>query len=319
MFLGRSPCSPYDRERPRDSVSTLGSMTAPPARAGRPAPPLGGTQVDRLHAQLILTVSTVIVEKNKNKIKIRLQVWFAAGASSANRVSASRTVPVPGPGPPVTGPWLWQPPELFGASCRVRVFSFLFCVVCRKKRKKCSQIIKKGWKKKPTTTTPLEPSVEVWLVECLDLRLDVSDERSEGMKNLHVVRMWRRTLKFLSGSSNNNHNKNNSERDAAWGGTVRVAVCQSVCSWRVRAAGRDLPLSSLRARKSQILCAARTVWRCGHLSSSSSSPSTLPPPPPPPPRGFVYPQLAPIRDARGHVTSPLFGPITTRRPGGTLP
>lgn len=81
-------------------------MTAPPARAGRPAPPLGGTQVDRLHAQLILTVSTVIVEKNKNKIKIRLQVWFAAGASAANRVSASRTVPVPGPGPPVTGPWL---------------------------------------------------------------------------------------------------------------------------------------------------------------------------------------------------------------------
>lgn len=55
MFLRTSPCSPYDRARPRDSVSTLGSMTAPPARAGRPAPPLGGTQADRPHAELVLS------------------------------------------------------------------------------------------------------------------------------------------------------------------------------------------------------------------------------------------------------------------------
>lgn len=37
-----SPCSPYDRERPRDSVSTLGSMSALPAWAGDSAT-LGGT------------------------------------------------------------------------------------------------------------------------------------------------------------------------------------------------------------------------------------------------------------------------------------
>lgn len=42
MFLGMSPCSPYDRERPRDSVSTLGSMSALPAWAGDSAT-LGGT------------------------------------------------------------------------------------------------------------------------------------------------------------------------------------------------------------------------------------------------------------------------------------
>lgn len=62
MFLRTSPCSPYDRARPRDSVSTLGSMTAPPARAGRPAPPLGGTQADRPHAELVL--SSVRNQKN---------------------------------------------------------------------------------------------------------------------------------------------------------------------------------------------------------------------------------------------------------------
>lgn len=42
MFLGMCPCSPYDRESPRDSVSTLGSMSALPAWAGYSAP-LGGT------------------------------------------------------------------------------------------------------------------------------------------------------------------------------------------------------------------------------------------------------------------------------------
>lgn len=42
MFLGMCPCSPYDRESPRDSVSTLGSMSALPAWAGDSAP-LGGT------------------------------------------------------------------------------------------------------------------------------------------------------------------------------------------------------------------------------------------------------------------------------------
>ena len=34
MFLGMCPCSPYDRASPRDSVSTLGSMSALPAWAG---------------------------------------------------------------------------------------------------------------------------------------------------------------------------------------------------------------------------------------------------------------------------------------------
>lgn len=42
MFLGMCPCSPYDRESPRESVSTLGSMSALPAWAGDSAP-LGGT------------------------------------------------------------------------------------------------------------------------------------------------------------------------------------------------------------------------------------------------------------------------------------
>lgn len=42
IFLGMCPCSPYDRESPKDSVSTLGSMSARPAWAGDSAP-LGGT------------------------------------------------------------------------------------------------------------------------------------------------------------------------------------------------------------------------------------------------------------------------------------
>lgn len=42
MFLGMCPCSPYDRESPRDSVSNLGSMTALPAW-DRDSAPHGGT------------------------------------------------------------------------------------------------------------------------------------------------------------------------------------------------------------------------------------------------------------------------------------